>query len=444
MKLRLLGKVLLVLFCCLFVTNAEAAEKIRVGVLKFESKADGVSDRQAEIITDLFTRELAHSKTIAVYEREQLEHIGKEQKLGMSGLIDINTAVEVGRLAGLQYILLGSVTELSQKVSGGAISVIGTATREAMATINVRVIDVTTSEVVLALSETGSSSNTTSALVLGSNAAFVEGELGGVEARAIADAVSRLGHSMRAATTGETSHVIALTGDGYVLDVSAKDGALYLVYVDGKSILDMEGKPIAKEKIPLAVLKVRDAGQGHSTAVLAEGCSGKLIQRGDKVEPIARDKSKQLLERKGFAKERPSSSNTTFDQIFNEQPQAPQTGLSKPAGEPARVIDGFDPNISTDSKVIETYPLSSTERNSIGIKHRGAYNLYQKGQYKKAFEVFVTLVEEYDGNYLSAYWAGVAASKLKSHKEAAKWFDRAISINADYQPAVDARAKIKL
>lgn len=483
MKLRLLERVLLVFFFCLLVTNAEASEKIRLGVLRFESKADGVSDQQAEIITDLFTRELANSRTIAVYEREQLEHIGKEQRFGMSGLVDINTAVEVGRIAGLQYILLGSVTELTQNVSGGGVAFIGAAMHEARATINVRVIDVATSEVRLALSETGHSSNTTAVLALGDKAAFATSQFGGIQARAIADAVAKLGHSLRSGTTGEASHVLAVSNNTYILDVSAKEGALYLVYAEGRSILDMSGRVLGRDKLPIAVLKVRDSNYGHCVAVLAEGCKGDLIRRGDKVEPVTKEKSKQLLSGKHFITDRPSMSSNTFEQIFggnqplpepdpvSETPEvyssnvsytttspvdviesvpsapapSPPPPLTPIAADAPRVIEGFDPNTSTDAKVIDTYPLSSTARNTLGIKQRGAYNIYRKGQYKKAFEIFVTLVDEdYHGNYLSAYWAGMSAMKLRSYKEAAKWFDRAILINPNYKPAVDARAKIKL
>lgn len=450
--------------CC-----AQAAdEKIRVGVLGFESKADGVSQTQADIITDLFTQELAQSKTIAVYEREQLEQIGKEQKLGMSGLLDASTAVEIGKIAGLQYIILGSVTELSQKASGGGVAIFVDIKHQAQATVNIRVIEVATSQVKLALSETGTSTNSSTALVLGKNAAFVEGEFGGLEARAIGDAITKLGHALRAATTGESSHVIALTGDGYVIDVTSQEGSLYLIYLDGKSIVGMDGSVVAKEKIPLAVVKVRDVNPGHSTAVLADGCSGKLVQRGDKVEPISREKSKQLLDRKAFAKSRPSASEGTYEQIFGgksdgnspveasasqtQEPALTQSDagpLDQPAEEPAgapaapeaRVIEGLDPNTSSDSKVIETYPLASSKRANLGIRHRGAQSLYSSGKYKQAFEAFVLLVEEYDGNYLSAYWAGLSAQKLNSTKEAAKWFDRAIAINPHYKPALDAKAK---
>ncbi len=56
--MKLLSKIALsLLIFCLMASTALAAEKIRVGVLAFESKASGVSQAQAEAITDIFTRD---------------------------------------------------------------------------------------------------------------------------------------------------------------------------------------------------------------------------------------------------------------------------------------------------------------------------------------------------------------------------------------------------
>ena len=56
------------LFCLLPLVTAEAADSdpVRLGVMRFVSRADGVSDRQAEIITDIFTRTLSNSKSIVL------------------------------------------------------------------------------------------------------------------------------------------------------------------------------------------------------------------------------------------------------------------------------------------------------------------------------------------------------------------------------------------
>ena len=462
-------------FVSLSVASAEAADKIRIGVLGFDSKTDGVSHQQAESITDIFTRELASSKTISVYERQQLAKIGEEIKLGMSGLVDMNTAVEVGKLAGVQYILMGSVTELSQKASGAAIPLfgglgVGGGDHQARATIDIRLVETATSEIKLALSETGSSVNSASAITF-SGITFAETEFGGLEARAIADAVTRLAYNIRSIIGGETSHVISLgSNKEYVIDVGStmggKEGALYLVYADGKTLTGMSGEVIGQEKLPLAILKVRDVASNHSTCVLAPGTKGELIQRGDKIEPIAVGKGKNMK----FVTSRPAKSSGTFEQIFGNAPTdtagattpqasavSQETSAATPqenkaviektaekaeTAENALLKSGFDPNNSTDAKVIQTYPVSSGQANILGIKHRNAYNKFKSGRYKDAYAEFCDAADAYEGNYLSAYWAGVTAHKLKKKDDAAKWMDAAIKMNPAYQPAIEYKGKL--
>ena len=463
----------------IFSTAAESAQsdRIRIGILGFESKAPGVSQRQAEIITDIFTRELASSKSVAVYEREQLAKVGAEIKLGMSGLVDMDTAVEVGRIAGLQYILIGSVTELSQKASGGFIPImgigVGGTTHEARATIDIRVIDTTTSEIRLALSETGLSSNSSSAVSF-HGITFAESEFSGVEARAIADATTRLAHQIRGVIGGESSHIVSMSSDGVIIDVGstmgAKEGSLYLVYADGKSILGMNNEVIGQEKIALAVVKVQEISSNHSTCSVAPPSDAKLIRRGDKIEPISASKAKNMK----FAQNRPAASSGTFDQIFGDetantdQPTPPVENTvdntventvddrlanlsdgdstKEPVETPAqtggrREIPGFDPDNSTDAKVIQTYNMDPGTANMLGIRHRNAMNKYNSRKYKDAYAEFCAMADEYSENYLAAYWAGVSAQKLKKNDESLQWIDTALSINPNYKPAEEFKKK---
>lgn len=480
---------LLLVFCVLFVcigTFVEASEqKIRIGVIGFDSKAEGVSQEQADIVTDLFTRTLASSKTIAVYERERLAKVGQEIKLSMSGLVDMSTAIEVGKIAGVQYILMGSVTELSEKMSGGAVPLffipvaVGGGGHEAKATIDVRLIDTTTSETRLALSESGTSTNSASAVsVMGLS--FAEAEFGGLQARAIADAVNRLAHGIRSELGGESSHVLNVSGSEVLIDVGsmmgAKEGQLYLVYAEGKTILGMSGESLGREKMPLAVVKVRDIASGHSTCVVASNCSLSLVRRGDKIEPVTAAKAKTMK----FVSSRPAASSETFNQIFGPQggsgavasvPQdapapaaetpakpavhedkkeepAPAAVASAPrsaapvvsAGE-AKKIPGFDPNTSTDVKVIQTYNLDMGNSNMLRIAHVNAMNSLNSGKAKVAYEKFVEAAGKYDGHYLAAYWAGVAAHRLKKADESLQWMNRALAINPRYAPAAEYKSK---
>ena len=129
------------------------------------------------------------------------------------------------------------------------------------------------------------------------------------------------------------------------------------------------------------------------------------------------------------------------------QPESP-VPVAEPATAPAEKTAaelGFDPNTTTDAKVIDSYPLSSKEKNTLGIQQSVAYNLYTKKKYKDALAAFTKLANDYpEINYLSAYWAGAASLKIKNgNKEALEWFSRALEINPDYKPAATEKAKLE-
>jgi curli biogenesis system outer membrane secretion channel CsgG/TolA-binding protein len=468
-------------------TAALAADDVvRVGVMEFVSKADGVTDQQADAVRDLFTRYLTNAKTIAVIERERLLSIGQEVKIGSSGLVDPSMAVEIGRQAGCQYMLFGSVTELSEKASAGAIPIFGNVggiavgAHEAKATIDMRVVDVTTGETVLSLSEEGTSKESSSGLVT-SYGSMVETSFGGVKASAIEAAVVRLGNKVLEEVGGEYAHVLSASGKSVRISrgarSSVKKGDIYLVYVEGPEVFDVDGESLGRDRFPLAVVKVVDVQSGFSNCeVAASGGKASNIQRGDRIEPISSKASKDYVDRKVFPNERPRQRayEETASLILGGDSRSPgadgaqavdarpaldepledgaESGAPKPSvasSRPARggafewkTVDGVDMNATTDAKLIEVYPLTSTEKNSIGIQHRGAYKLYTQKKYKDAFEAFTKLATDFNCNYLSAYWAGVCAVKLGSGKEAEKWFDHALSINGNYQPAIDEKAKL--
>jgi curli biogenesis system outer membrane secretion channel CsgG len=429
-----------------------AEEKIRVGIVRFDSKASGVSPRQAEIITDIFTGALVGSQKITLLERQQIDKIGAELRIGQSGLVDSDTAAEIGKLAGLQYMLMGSVTELNEKVSKSELPIgdftLTSITHEARTTIDIRVIDVATGETRFADRETGYAKESASDMVI--DKIEISGvEFGGLSARAIEEAAFRLSHRLRSGLVDEYSQVIDVEGNEILIDAGTntrtKEGMLYLVFADGDTVRDRDGNAIAKKKIPLAVLKVKDVENAYSTCSVAEPSKGDVIKKGDKIEPILPEVSKNMK----FPKKRPVEAEykKTFDQIFSEEAPASGTAESKPSKPKttetaeARVIEGFDPNHSTDAKVLETLVLTPTDRNELGIRHRGAWNMYSQKKYKEAFEVFVVLAEDYGGNYLSAYWAGMSAMRLNSYKEAVKWFDKALEINKDYSPAAEGKTE---
>src|ERR1700759_4386289 len=96
--------------------------KPRLAVIEFKNKADNQwwFHGGAAAAQDVFVTELVKSGKFRVVEREQLEALMQEKNLSLSGDIDPKTAVRVGKLLGVNYLLTGAVTEYgTTDVSGG-------------------------------------------------------------------------------------------------------------------------------------------------------------------------------------------------------------------------------------------------------------------------------------------------------------------------------------
>jgi len=131
---------------------ADKSSKPRLAVLEFKNKADNQwwYSGGAEAAQDVFVTELVKSGKYRVVEREQLEALMKEKNLSLSGDVDPSTAVRVGKLLGVNYLLTGAVTEYGNTdVSGGGGGVY-VGKRKFVAALNARLIDTSTGEIVWA------------------------------------------------------------------------------------------------------------------------------------------------------------------------------------------------------------------------------------------------------------------------------------------------------
>jgi curli biogenesis system outer membrane secretion channel CsgG len=138
--------------------------------------------RASNVLRDLFTTEIVEQGTgrIRVVERAQIEAIRGEQAFGQSDEVDTATAVNVGKLLGVRYMLTGKITRFAQKKSSfssgwGVGRLVGAATGSRTAgavagsirvgnasfegRLDMRVIDVQTGEIVAVAADDGDASN---------------------------------------------------------------------------------------------------------------------------------------------------------------------------------------------------------------------------------------------------------------------------------------------
>ena len=102
---------------------ADKSTKPRLAVLEFKNKADNQwwYSGGAEAAQDVFVTELVKSGKYRVVEREQLAALMEEKNLTLSGDVDPATAVRVGKLLGVNYLLTGAVTEYGNTDVGGGV-----------------------------------------------------------------------------------------------------------------------------------------------------------------------------------------------------------------------------------------------------------------------------------------------------------------------------------
>ncbi|MDR2137372.1 MAG: CsgG/HfaB family protein [Synergistaceae bacterium] len=191
-------RVSVLLLCVLFsVSNgavAEAAGKPRLAVRSFENKTDNDSvDAPAQAITDMMTTELYNSGLFSLMEREKLDYVAAEIRMGQSGLVDSATAPEVGKIQGAQYTMTGAVTQYRYNAGGGFIPISGIgggglASKTALVVLDIRMIDNTTGAVVYAASEAGKAKREVGGLAT-KYGGFVSGSYGGILAAAAREAV---------------------------------------------------------------------------------------------------------------------------------------------------------------------------------------------------------------------------------------------------------------
>jgi curli biogenesis system outer membrane secretion channel CsgG len=137
---------------------AGKSDKPRMAVLELKNKADNQWwwHGGAAATQDVFVTELVKSGKFRVVEREQLEALMQEKNLSLSGDVDPKTAVKIGKLLGVNYLLTGAVTEYGVTDKGAHGSGIGrlpgfsAGKRSFVAALNARLIDTSTGEIVWA------------------------------------------------------------------------------------------------------------------------------------------------------------------------------------------------------------------------------------------------------------------------------------------------------
>jgi len=139
-----------------FCTAAAAQDRPRVAVLPFDNRTDWWAQAMGEVAADMIVTRLVNSGQFTVIERERLDDILQEQGFQLSGQVNPADVVQIGRLAGVMYMITGSVTRFSIDEIGTRVLGRNVGYTEAQSEMNVRVISTETGEIVTAVEGAGS------------------------------------------------------------------------------------------------------------------------------------------------------------------------------------------------------------------------------------------------------------------------------------------------
>lgn len=225
----------------------QVGSRLSMAVLPFEIK--GSASDIGMTVSETIITQLVNLRRFKVLERSAMDKVLQEQDFIMSDMVTDETAVELGKLAGADAIIVGSVSSLDEYVK-----------------VSARVIDIETAETIVAKEEQASSNNIES----------IEASVGKVAIAIYNDLPLVEGY------------VVQVEADQVFLDLGSekgiRKGTKCVVFKEGKEIKHpVTGEILGKKVTKLGEVVVVQVQEKLSIAKFVEGKSHDKISAGDRV-----------------------------------------------------------------------------------------------------------------------------------------------------------------
>ncbi len=286
--------------------------KVRIAVLDFDTDALRANwsfgwsyDNLSTAAADNLTTQLVMTKQFSVIERQKLNLVLQEQQLGLSGAVDARTAANVGKLLGVQLIVIGSVEEFGVSGWGGSIpqigkwkfgSGVGGGMQSGKCVVNARLIDTTTAEIIGAYQAEGNKKFGKGDFA-GAN--FGKNYDSGIVSKVLSEAVEKLAQNISTdsvnivpstgiAGSGPTEGKIAsVSGEKIYINLSSSDGISagdrFDVLRPGEEIIDPDtGESLGSEVSNIGSIIVTSVQAKFSIATRESGsgfAAGDIVKK---------------------------------------------------------------------------------------------------------------------------------------------------------------------
>lgn len=298
----------------LIFPTLEAAELYKIAVLPFDDGS--IKDRWwdegswdvGKGISDEFVTELLKTKKFRLIEREQIDKVMQEQDFGESGRVDTRSAAKIGKILGVQFLVMGRVTEFSFKSTGaGGITLkkgigLGVKSTNAIVAIDARLVDTNSAEIITSVTGKGDKRNTNlavsvewDAIAFGSDE-FRQTNLGIAMREAVASAAQQLAETaynsgLGPAQPSKLSGAVAYaSGSRVIINIGSTSGIKPDMIFVVRHVLEVVKDPTTDEIIDevteaVAEIKVTEVKDKSATCTVLKKLSSEFaIAVGDKVE----------------------------------------------------------------------------------------------------------------------------------------------------------------
>jgi curli biogenesis system outer membrane secretion channel CsgG len=291
---------------------AAAGPKKRVAVMNFDygtvkttvAQIFGSDQDVGKGISDLLVQKLVQDGKYSVIERNALDKILAEQNFSNSDRADSATAAKIGKILGIDCIIIGSITQFGRddqhtNVGGGGYGLgrfglggVGASKAKAVVGVSARMINTSTGEILVAVTGTGESTRSSTALLGGGggwsgggggsldmgSSNFSNTILGEAVHKAVDDTGAQLDASVDKIPTlkTEVSGLVAdVSGSTLIINVGKKSG----VHVGDKLIVSRQVRTV-KDPATGKVIKSVEDKVGEATVTEADNDSATVTFSG--------------------------------------------------------------------------------------------------------------------------------------------------------------------
>jgi len=293
----------------MFLPSGWAQNKKRVAVIDFDyatvrSSVAAVFGTDTDVgkgIADLMVTRLVNDGVYSVIERKALDKIIAEQNFSNSDRANPDTAAKLGRILGVDAIIMGSITQFgrddkSQGVNGGAlggltgrfgVGNVGKKQAKAVVGISARIVNTDTGEILAAVEGKGESKR--SGLLLGGAGGSDSGAGGGgynmsssnfantILGEAVGQAVGQVAQQLDGKAASLPTHVLQISGlvadvsgNTLILNVGSKAGVKVgdhlAIFRQGRQIKDpASGKVLKTVVTKLGDITITELDDSSST-----------------------------------------------------------------------------------------------------------------------------------------------------------------------------------